>query len=129
MLDGGSNLVVQRPADAARATRREPGPRFHLHSRAEPTFGQLDLRTNWKNVSGNITRLRFRIIDISTFPAPSGFADLRPLTSSSVVIAADTYPCSTGTSSLTVLGTTSSSRRHSPTEAGSTDRCRPGPSR
>ncbi len=33
-----------------------------------------------------MTRLRFRVIDITTFPAPSGFADLRPRTSTLVVV-------------------------------------------
>ena len=34
------------------------------------------------NLTGaNITRLRFRIIDLDTFPAATGFADLRPRTS------------------------------------------------
>jgi len=30
--------------------------------------------------------LRFRIIDITTFPAPAGFADLRPITSADVMV-------------------------------------------
>ena len=33
-----------------------------------------------------LTRLRFRIVDLKTFPAPSGFADLRPRTSTLVVV-------------------------------------------
>lgn len=52
------------------------------------TFGTLDVRRRFVNNTGaNITRLRFRVIDVTTFPAPSGFADLRPRTSSSVVVA------------------------------------------
>jgi hypothetical protein len=52
------------------------------------TFGTLSIRRRWVNNTGaSITRLRFRIIDISTFPAPSGTADLRARTSSLVVVA------------------------------------------
>jgi hypothetical protein len=51
------------------------------------TFGTLSLRRRWvNNTGGAVTRLRFRIIDITTFPAPSGFADLRPRTSTLVVV-------------------------------------------
>jgi hypothetical protein len=52
------------------------------------TFGTLSLRRRFVNNTGaNITRLRFRIIDQTTFPAPSGFADLRARTSGAVVVA------------------------------------------
>ena len=52
------------------------------------TFGTLSIRRRFVNNTGaNVTRLRFRIIDLTTFPAPSGTADLRPITSSVVVVA------------------------------------------
>jgi hypothetical protein len=42
-------------------------------------FGTISVRRKVTNISGsNITRLRFRVVDITTFPAPSGIADLRP---------------------------------------------------
>src|SRR5262245_63264808 len=42
------------------------------------TFGTLDFRlTVVNNTGGNVTRLRFRVVDLTTFPAPSGIADLR----------------------------------------------------
>src|SRR5262245_62190959 len=51
------------------------------------TFGTLDIRRRFvNNTGGFVTRLRFRIVDVTTFPAPSGFADLRPRTSSDVVV-------------------------------------------
>src|SRR6185295_15832923 len=51
------------------------------------TFGTLSIRRRWvNNTGGNVTRLRFRIIDLTTFPAPSGYADMRPFTSSLVVV-------------------------------------------
>src|SRR6185436_11975745 len=52
------------------------------------TFGTISIRRRFvNNTGGNVTRLRFRIVDISTFPAPSGFADFRPITSGAVVVA------------------------------------------
>jgi len=71
------------------------------------TFGTLDIRrTITNNTGGNVTRLRFRVIDITTFPAPSGIADLRPRTSTAVVVTVDRPPCGSGTSNVTVQGTT-----------------------
>jgi hypothetical protein len=71
------------------------------------TFGTLDRRiTVTNNTGGNVTRLRFRVVDLTTFPAPSGIADLRPRTSTSVVVTVDRPPCGSGTSNVTVNGTT-----------------------
>jgi hypothetical protein len=71
------------------------------------TFGTLDVRrTVVNNTGGNVTRLRFRVVDITTFPAPSGIADLRPRTSTAVVVTVDRPPCGSGTSNVTVQGTT-----------------------
>lgn len=70
------------------------------------TFGTLDIRrTVINNTGGNVTRLRWRIIDLTTFPAPSGIADLRPRTSTAVVVTVDRPPCGAGTSNVTVEGT------------------------
>lgn len=71
------------------------------------TFGTSDLRVRFTNESGgNLTQLRFRVIDLTTFPAPAGIADLRPRTSSNIVVTVDRPPCGTGTSNVTVQGTT-----------------------
>jgi len=71
------------------------------------TFGTLDIRrTITNNTGGNVTRIRFRVVDLTTFPAPSGFADLRPRTSTAVVVTVDRPPCGSGTSNVTVQGTT-----------------------
>jgi len=65
------------------------------------TFGTLSLRRRFINGTGaNVTRLRFRITDITTFPAPSGIADLRPRNSTAIVVPI------TGGSNVTVQGTT-----------------------
>ena len=70
------------------------------------TFGTLDIRRTFvNNTGGNVTRLRFRIIDLTTFPAPSGTADVRPRTSTAVVVTVDRAPCGSGTSNVTVQGT------------------------
>jgi hypothetical protein len=51
------------------------------------TFGTIDLRRRIVNNTGApVTRLRFRIIDITTFPVPSSTADMRPRTSTDVVV-------------------------------------------
>jgi len=54
----------------------------------------------------NITRLRWRIIDITTFPTPIGIADLRARSSTPIIVTVDRSPCGTGTSNTTVQGTT-----------------------
>jgi hypothetical protein len=57
-------------------------------------------RTFTNNTGAPITRLRFRIYDITTFPRPVGKADLRVRTSSDVVVTI------TGGSMVTALATT-----------------------
>jgi hypothetical protein len=52
------------------------------------TFGTLSFRRRITNNTGApVTRLRFRIVDITTFPAPSGIADMRARTSTATVVA------------------------------------------
>src|SRR5215203_7379787 len=65
------------------------------------TFGTLSIRRTWTNNTGvPVTRLRFRVAEIETFPAATGTADLRPRTSGPVVVTL------TGGSTVTVQGTT-----------------------
>ncbi len=79
------------------------------------TFGTIDVRRRVVNNTGaSVTRLRFRVTDINTFPAPAGFADLRTRTSTLVVVSgvndAATCLASTGSSTtpctINVQGTT-----------------------
>ena len=50
-------------------------------------FGTLSIRRTVTNNTGRaVTRLRFRVIDVSTFPAPAGTADLRAVTSGTTPI-------------------------------------------
>jgi hypothetical protein len=77
--------------------------------------GTLTLRRRFvNNTGGNVTRLRFRIIDISAFPVTGSIADVRALTSGSIVISGinDAATClaangvATTPCSVTVQGTT-----------------------
>lgn len=79
------------------------------------TFGTLSIRRRVvNNTGGAVTRLRFRVVDQTTFPAPSGIADLRTRTSSAVVVAGinDSVTCAatgapaTPPCTVTVQGTT-----------------------
>src|SRR5688500_12348832 len=73
----------------------------------DSTFGTLDIRRSvTNNTGGNVTRMRWRVIDLTTFPAPSSIADLRPRPSTAVVVTVDRPPCGSGTSNVTVQGTT-----------------------
>ncbi|HEX8336188.1 MAG TPA: carboxypeptidase regulatory-like domain-containing protein, partial [Pyrinomonadaceae bacterium] len=63
-------------------------------------FGTLSIRRTLTNLTGsNITRLRFRIIDMTTYPS-GGYADLRARTSGTISVTV------TGGDSKTVQGTT-----------------------
>jgi len=69
---------------------------------ATSSLGTLSFRRTYHNLTGvPVTRLRFRIVDMTTFPSPGGTADLRAITSSQIMV---TTPCGGG--NLTVEGTT-----------------------
>ena len=66
-------------------------------------FGTLSIRIRVTNNTGvPVTRLRFRIIDVTTYPAPTTYADLRARSSTAVTVLSD--PC-TGLP-RTIQGTT-----------------------
>lgn len=68
---------------------------------ANCALGTLTIRRKFTNITGApVTRLRFRIVDITTATAPTGTADLRALTSSDVTISL------TGGGTLLVRGLT-----------------------
>jgi len=103
-------LVLSLDATAAAAAVPNRARDFTSDSANNSTFGTLDVRRRLVNITGfPVTRLRFRVVDISTFPAPSGIADLRPRTSTDILVDnindADTClgsaPCA-----VPVLGTT-----------------------
>jgi len=77
--------------------------------------GTLTVRRRFVNNTGaNVTRLRFRIVDISSLAVPGGIADVRALTSTSVVVSGitDSATClasngvATTPCTITVQGTT-----------------------
>ena len=72
------------------------------------TFGTLDIRRTITNMTGSaIQRLRFRVVDLTTYGvSDDGVADLRLRTSTDVSATVDRAPCGTGTSSTAVRGTT-----------------------
>jgi endonuclease G len=57
-------------------------------------------RTVTNNTGANITQLRFRVINMTTYPSPAGYADLRAISSGSVSVTV------TGGANKSVLGTT-----------------------
>ena len=65
-----------------------------------------------------MTRVRWRVIDLTTFPAPSGISDLRPRTSTAVGVTVDRAPCGSGTSNVTVQGTTLEQQPSQPNGGG-----------
>ncbi|HYN84598.1 MAG TPA: lamin tail domain-containing protein, partial [Pyrinomonadaceae bacterium] len=120
----GAGVVKASLVDACAGNSLSPNRvRDLTNDPAEPTdtFGSLFIRRKFTNNTGaNVTRLRFRIIDITTFPSavfsvpapPNDFcgapgsqcaADLRALTSTAVVVSVSA-PCGGGTA--TVQGTT-----------------------
>ncbi len=71
------------------------------------SFGTLSIRkTITNNTGAPITRLRFRVIDVTTFPVPAGFADLRPRTSGAVVVAITGLNAACPANTCAVQGTT-----------------------
>jgi subtilisin-like proprotein convertase family protein len=98
-----SKLDSCEPFDAAPNLVRD----FTSDPANNSTFGTLDVRRRFTNTTGlPLTRLRFRLVDITTFPSISGVADLRPRTSSAVVVTVDRSPCGSATTNPTVQGTT-----------------------
>ncbi|HET6977403.1 MAG TPA: Ig-like domain-containing protein [Pyrinomonadaceae bacterium] len=102
-----ATVSVASPPNRVRDLTPDPGN--------NSTFGTISFRRRFVNNTGApVTRLRFRIIDISTAPVSGGIADLRARTSGSVVVTnindAATCLASTGSAAtpcvVNVLGTT-----------------------
>jgi uncharacterized repeat protein (TIGR01451 family) len=103
--------------DSTKTASSAPNRVRDLTNSAPPNTnnGTMTIRRRFINNTGaNVTRLRFRIVDISSTPTPAGIADLRALTSvdTSVTGVTDAATClaSTGSAvtpcSVTVAGTT-----------------------
>ncbi len=98
--------------DSTKPSSAEPNRHRELTAPGYPTSGTLSIRRRVTNTTGgDVTRLRFRIVEMTTFPTPgSGQADLRAVTSPSVSVMAinDSGTCSPAATpcTLTVQGTT-----------------------
>ncbi len=94
----GSQLIDPMVPTAAQPNRfRDTTPDPPNNS----TLGTIAFRRTFINNTGApITRLRFRVYDITTFPSPVGTADLRARTSSNATVTV------TGVGSVTALATT-----------------------
>ncbi|HKY30175.1 MAG TPA: lamin tail domain-containing protein [Pyrinomonadaceae bacterium] len=83
ILDPGT--ATANEPNRVRDTTSDPGN--------NSTLGTLLVRRTITNNTGSpITRLRFRVVDITTFPVPGGVADLRARTSPGPVVVAITGP-------------------------------------
>jgi subtilisin-like proprotein convertase family protein len=90
---------VQIPGAQLDPTVAQSGPPNRVRV-GSGNSGTLSIRRTYTNNTGApVTRLRFRIIDITNFPSPAGTADLRATTSTTGVI-------STGMGNVTVQGLT-----------------------
>jgi hypothetical protein len=90
--------------DGSAASSSPPNRVRSFGMAANATFGTLTIRRRVTNsTGGNVTRLRFRVIEMTTFPSPGGgMADLRALTSSDEVSVGpvnDPATCLAGTGS------------------------------
>jgi hypothetical protein len=100
--------------DSTKSTSAEPNRHrdFTSNPGANSTFGTLSIRRRVTNTTGgNVTRLRFRIVEMTTFPSPGGGqSDMRAITSSPVSVMSinDAGTCSPAAvpCTLTVEGTT-----------------------
>ncbi|HEX8560091.1 MAG TPA: Ig-like domain-containing protein [Pyrinomonadaceae bacterium] len=107
------NAGVSAPLlDSTKPSSAEPNRHRDLTSGANATFGRLSIRRRVVNNTGSpVTRLRFRIVELTTFPSPGGGqSDLRALSSSNISVSAVNDPgtCSPAATpcTVTVLGTT-----------------------
>ena len=84
--DAGNN-IADSAVDPAQPDNASPNVvrDFTSDPPHNATFGKLSIRRTYTNNTGTtLTSLRFRVIDLSTFPAPVGTADLRPMSSFAV---------------------------------------------
>lgn len=114
--DNAGVLVLALDGTKAQAAAPNRVRDFTSAPSATSTLGTLSVRRRIENNTGaNVTRIRFRVIEITTYPSPGlGTADFRPISSTAVLVTgvADVSTCtaSTGSSTtpctVTVQGTT-----------------------
>lgn len=116
----GAGAIVTASLDATKAASVEPNRSrdFTSNPGNNSTQGTLSIRRRFiNNSTSNVTRLRFRIVEMTTAPNPPGVADLRAITSADITVTnvADQGTCTANGSptppqtqpcSVTVKGTT-----------------------
>jgi len=94
-----NSQVIMGPAAPCRTNTQAPNRERHvapyddtLSGTGSYPLGTMSIRRTFSNLTGApVTRLRYRIVDLTAGPAPSGIADLRAVSSPSLV--AITNPC------------------------------------
>jgi uncharacterized repeat protein (TIGR01451 family) len=77
--------------DASQGVGAEPNLVHDSTVGPNSTYGTMDFRRTFtNNTGGSVTRLRFRIVDMTTSPAAAGSADLRARSSSAIVVGPST---------------------------------------
>jgi hypothetical protein len=112
--------------DSTKSSSAEPNRHRDLTSNPgnNSTFGTLSIRRRVTNTTGApVTQLRFRIVEMTTFPSPGGGqADLRAISSTAVSVSAigDSGTCSPSATpcTLTVEGTTLETQPSQPNGGG-----------
>ncbi|MFL6334266.1 MAG: Ig-like domain repeat protein [Pyrinomonadaceae bacterium] len=111
-------LLLDRTKGSQVAPNRDRDP-----STGNPTFstfGTLTVRRRVvNNTGGDVTRLRFRIVELTTYPSPGGVADLRALTGgdeAAVGPVGDTVTC--GGSAPCTVAVRHTTLETPPTQAG-----------
>jgi CSLREA domain-containing protein len=104
-------LLLDRSTAPSLAPNRVRNPTPDTPSAALGPFGTLSIRRRVTNNTGRpVVQLRFRIIEITTLPAPPGTADLRALSSGQITVSGvgDPDTCGSGPTpcAATVEGTT-----------------------
>jgi hypothetical protein len=106
-VSDGSSLPASRLSSCGFAAA---APNLVRDFAASPNASQgtLELRRTFTNHTGaSLTRLRFRIVDVTAFPSIAGVADLRARSSTdTVVVNVPAFPCDSAVSNITVRGTT-----------------------
>jgi CSLREA domain-containing protein len=103
-------FVLDRSKDSTVSPNRFRDPTSNTPNATVAPFGTLSLRRRFTNNTGApVVQLRFRIIEMTTFPAPAGVADLRAISSTQVSVSnvGDTDTCGgSAPCTATVEGTT-----------------------
>lgn len=90
----GAGRIETTPIDACVDPWLPPNAVYIATPGTNSTFGTVIARRRITNRTGQpLTRLRFRIIDITTFPALGGIADLRPKDGADTIVVAHGQDC------------------------------------